>query len=202
MKAATRTKAIVLAVTIDPWACSGCSLPAPGCSRRVVETEAVTPLGQIPRRARPKQRRWSSSAKSCVSSWGHILSRATPRSRRRSRWPATTSLAPLRSIPVASNLTHLRWFPQFDRPFSETHYDVPAAETHARSSVDVKPSYFYYQGDKGATDGEPMTVGGKAGWMLTEDDIGCVFVFHCGSVDDVKVWCQVIGGQGDWLGGL
>ena len=95
--------------------------------------------------------------------------------------------------PVAFGETTLQWFPQFDRPKSETQYIFPpVGDTPISVGVRVAPSYFYPKGDETATSGKPMTVGGKTGWMLRED-IAWVFVFDCGSVDDVKVWCQVTG---------
>jgi len=105
-------------------------------------------------------------------------------------------LRPSSEYPIAYNLTNLRWFPQFDRPFGETHYGLPpVGDTPMWAQVNVSPSYFYYEGDKGATRGEPMTVGGRAGWMAPGYDKSWVFIFECGAVDDVKLYCQVMAGQ-------
>jgi hypothetical protein len=93
--------------------------------------------------------------------------------------------------PVGYGLTHLQWFPELERPFSETQYTYPPLAPTS-IGVTVTPSYFYQGGDTGATDGEPMTVGGKTGWM-NEDQTAWVFIFGCGSVDHVNVWCQVTG---------
>jgi len=93
--------------------------------------------------------------------------------------------------PVAFDQTTLQWFPQFDRPKSDTQYTFPPLAPTS-IGVNVAPSYFYPEGDKGATSGKPMTVGGKTGWM-DDGKTAWVFVFDCGAVDDVKVWCQVTG---------
>jgi hypothetical protein len=97
---------------------------------------------------------------------------------------------PSSEYPVAYGLTYLQWSPKSrERPLSETKYHfVPIPDVAI--GVVVRPSYSYPEGDKTATSGESTTVGGKAGWMLREDT-AWVFVFECGSVDDVKVWCQV-----------
>jgi hypothetical protein len=103
---------------------------------------------------------------------------------------------PTPEYPIAYNLTHLQWFPQFDRPFSETHYGLPpVGDTPMWAQVNVSPSYFYYEGDKGATRGEPTNAGGKAGWMAPGYDKSWVFIFECGAVDDVKLYCQVMAGK-------
>lgn len=89
--------------------------------------------------------------------------------------------------PVAFGETTLQWFPQFDRLNSETQYIFPPVEDTPMSvGVNVALSYFYPEGDKGATSGKPMTVGGKTGRM-DDGKTAWVFVFDCGSVDDVKV---------------
>jgi hypothetical protein len=86
--------------------------------------------------------------------------------------------------------TTLRWFPQFARPASGTSY-ILSSPPALRINVEVFPSYFYADGDKTATSGNPVTVGGKAGWMLEDTDTAWTFVFQYGSVDGLKVWCQV-----------
>lgn len=97
--------------------------------------------------------------------------------------------------PVAFGHTTLQWFSQLDRPKSDTQYVYPPlAGTRTSIGVTVSPSYFYPKGDETVTSGKPMTVGGKAGWML-EEGFAWIFAFECGSVDDVKVWCQVMAGK-------
>jgi hypothetical protein len=103
-------------------------------------------------------------------------------------------LRPSSEYPVAYGLTYLQWSPRNrERPLSETNYTYPSIAPGG-IRVNVVPSYFYPEGDKTATSGKPLTVGGKAGW-LDEEHINWVFVFDCGSVDDVKLWCQVTAGK-------
>jgi hypothetical protein len=97
---------------------------------------------------------------------------------------------PSDEYPVAFGLTHLRWFPQFDRPLSSTHYTFPPLAPTS-IGVNVKPSYYYPEGDKTAMDAEPMTVGGKTGWMH-ESETAWIFIFECGSLDGYRLWCQVM----------
>jgi hypothetical protein len=94
--------------------------------------------------------------------------------------------------PLAFGKTTLQWFPQFERPNSETQYVFPpVGDTPISVGVHVLPSYFYPEGDKTATSGKPATVGGKNGW-LDDGETAWIFVFDCGTVDGVKVWCQVM----------
>jgi hypothetical protein len=99
-------------------------------------------------------------------------------------------LRPSSEYPVGYGLTYLRWLKDHERPLSQTQYTFPSL-ANTSIGVEVGPSYYYPEGDKTVMSGKPMTVGGKAGWMLEDTDIAWVFVFECGSVDDMKVWCQV-----------
>jgi hypothetical protein len=94
---------------------------------------------------------------------------------------------PSPEYPVAFGLTHLRWFPQFERPLSSTHYTYPPV---APTSIDVivAPSYFFGGDEERFTGREHTTVGGKSGW-LKEGDMSFFFSFVCGEIDGYNVWC-------------
>jgi hypothetical protein len=86
------------------------------------------------------------------------------------------------------DLTFLRWFPQLDRPASETHYTYPP-QPSISIVVMVSPSYFSNDPSK-LTSGPAMTVGGKSGWLFPDDD-QFVLNYTCGEVDGYDVWCGV-----------
>jgi hypothetical protein len=92
---------------------------------------------------------------------------------------------PSAEYPPAFGRTHLRWFPQFDSPLSETHYTYPP-EPSTFIYVIVSPSYFSNDPSK-LTSGSATTVGGKNGWMQPDDD-DFVFNYVCGEVDGYQVW--------------
>jgi len=92
--------------------------------------------------------------------------------------------------PLALGVTHLQWFPQFDRPLSETHYTYPPLPS-TFIYVIVMPSYFS-RDPSDWTSGRAMTVGGKAGWMPPDDSM-FRFSYPCGQVDGYEVWCHMRG---------
>jgi hypothetical protein len=95
---------------------------------------------------------------------------------------------PSPEYPPSFGRTHLRWFPQFERPLSETHYSYPP-EPSVFIYVIVSPSYF--SNDPATlTSGHSMTIGGKSGWMQPDDD-DFLFNYPCGQVDGYEVWCSV-----------
>lgn len=95
---------------------------------------------------------------------------------------------PSPEYPASFGRTHLRWFPQFERPLSETHYSYPP-DPSSFIYVLVRPSYFSNDPTK-LRSGRPMTVGGKSGWMLPDED-DYKLDYPCGEVDGYEVWCNV-----------
>jgi len=95
---------------------------------------------------------------------------------------------PSAEYPVAFGQTHLRWFPQFERPASTTQYTFPPLAPTSIGVI-VSPSYFAAEGDEAMMSGRSMIVGGKSGWMLP-DDTSFVFNYLCGEVDGYNVWCS------------
>jgi hypothetical protein len=89
--------------------------------------------------------------------------------------------------PVAFGLTHLQWFPQFERPISNTEYTYPPLAPTSMGVV-VGPSYFFGGDEESVAGKEHTTVGGKSGW-LKEGDMSFFFDFICGEVDGYNVWC-------------
>jgi hypothetical protein len=101
---------------------------------------------------------------------------------------------PSDEYPLAFGLTHLTWFPQFERPLSETLYVCPPLDpldpNPTSFIVIVAPSYFSSLGDEGRMSGQATTVGGKTGWAKPTD-ISFVFNYLCGEIDGYNVWCSV-----------
>ena len=96
---------------------------------------------------------------------------------------------PSAEYPVAFGQTSLRWFPQFDRPLSETQYTYPPLAPTSIGVI-ILPSYFYPNGDDSATNGEQTSVGSKSGWM-NEGGYSFSFTYGCGEVDGYNLWCSV-----------
>lgn len=90
------------------------------------------------------------------------------------------------------NYTLLTWYAGDDRPLGETSYDVPGVPQRA-FGLKVGPYYHFHYAhlDGSIVHGEPMTIGGRSGRMVRDDDVRWRFAFECGSVDDVTVWCEV-----------
>lgn len=104
---------------------------------------------------------------------------------------------PSPDYPVAYGLTHLQWFEGLERPQSRTIYwftppDWGMGRPGVGIGVDVAPAYYSPDGYPTSIDGRATAVGGKSVWLI-EEEFAWVFIFDCGSVDDVKVWCQVTG---------
>jgi hypothetical protein len=89
------------------------------------------------------------------------------------------------------NYTLLTWDPGKDLPLSETSYEVPGIPRRF-FGLEVGPRYYYPYPtqDRPTVEGEPMTIGGKSGWIVSENEFGWDFAFECGSVDDLTVWCE------------
>ncbi len=92
--------------------------------------------------------------------------------------------------------TLLTWYYGKDLPLCEISYEVPGVP-RGGFGMNVGPRYYYpYPNEDTPTvQGEPMTIGGRSGWMLWETEGGWGFAFECGSVDHATVWCEVIGGK-------
>jgi hypothetical protein len=106
-----------------------------------------------------------------------------------------------REYPVSS--TYLTWYPGEDRPESDTCYDLPGAARRS-FSVKVGPYYHFHYAHLGGSivHGQPMTMGGRSGRMVRDDEVRWRFAFECGSVDDVTVWCEVRGDKDQGLEAL
>lgn len=99
---------------------------------------------------------------------------------------------------LAFGETHIRG--GLGRPFSTTNYKYGPGDSDA-IRVDVAPISDWSPG--ALQRGKRETIGGRDGWMITDDSVGWEFAFHCSDTDDgIEVWCQTTAPRSLGLQGL
>lgn len=102
---------------------------------------------------------------------------------------------PSEEYPVGFGLTHLQWAPGRSKPTSRTQYVYePLAPTSIGLSVGPAENWSRRDGRSGEDvlkSGELEEVGGKSGWMESEER-GWEFAFPCGSSQMQEIWCLVM----------
>jgi hypothetical protein len=78
-------------------------------------------------------------------------------------------------------------------PSSHTSYAVAGVANRVISVIVEPHDYLDTPRYTFVEDGTPTTIGGRAGWIIGEDEAARwrTLVFVCGTVDDLKVWCEV-----------
>lgn len=97
--------------------------------------------------------------------------------------------------PVAFGKTHLQWYPDGERPISQTQYSIPPAlKMSVGIIVGVESSWDQRDGTPGASVlmlGDERVVGGKAGWFRRTGETGMNFSYRCGEAGREAVWCII-----------
>lgn len=99
---------------------------------------------------------------------------------------------PSEFYPLANRKTHLQGSPVTSTPLSLSLYRFPPKADES-FEVDVGIAAIW-SGDGTWTRGTEITVGGKDGWLHTNDG-GIYFAYRCGSAQEQTLWCVVLGSE-------